>query len=310
LLAYVEANEKGTCHLLATVFMDSVPLPIEVCTLADGEDAIVVFKHPSQSDIIRFHKLYEWFVAFFQSLNLQATTSQQTIAGAWSRLIDDDFDSDDDSVDDDVPSWSERVDFVFADAVSSIATIREQAFQCLARWSASAPASHAAVAQGLAKYASQLGWTLLASPLAEMYPASSMLKNVACGTSPEVQKIISDSELFTVLASLEMSMLPSLVTSNLSMAVQNLRKVSDEKQCHQKADISTRCTSDSTRCTSLDSLPNWGDIMSDNSETSSLGAMKRGCKLSGMQDSTFVMEVPERLQFYNLADNLFDECSD
>jgi hypothetical protein len=303
LLAHVEANEKGTCHVLATAFIDSVPLHIEVCAIADGEDVSVVFKHPSQNDIIRFKQLYERFVAFFQSLNMQVTTSQQAITGAWSGLIDDDFDSDDDSVTDDVHSWPERVDLVLADAISSVATIREQAFQCLARWSASAPASHEAMAQGLARYASQLGLTLLASLLAEMYPASSMLKNVACSTSPEAQKILSDSEFFTVLTSLEVSMLPSLVTSNLTLAVQSLRKVSDEKQCREKVDIS----GNSTRCTSIASSPDFGSM--ESSETSTLGAVKREvrCKPSVMLDTTF---MPEPLQFYNLADNLFHECSD
>jgi hypothetical protein len=281
-----------------------------VCTHADGEDVIVVFKqNSSQSDIIRFHKLYERFVAFFQTLNgnVQAPTSQQTIAGARSGLIDDDFDSDDDSVDDDLPSWSKRVDLVLADAVSSVATIREQAFQCLARWSATAPASHEAMARGLTRYASHLGLTLLASSLAEMCPASSMLRNLACGSSPEAQKILSNSELFAVLASLEMSIPSSLVAMNLTMAMQSLRKVSDEKQRHQEADTS----GNSTRCTSLDSLPDYSDILSQSSEPSSLGAMKHGRKVSGMQGSTFVVEVPvEQLQFYNLADNLFHEGSD
>lgn len=311
LLAHVEANELG--HVFATVFMDSVPLRIVVRTFADGEDVTVVFKHPSQSDIIRFHKLYKCFVTFLQSLNMQVTTSPQAVAGAWSGLIADDFDNDDDSVDDDAPSWSKRVELVLADSVSSVATVREQAFQCLARWSASAPASHAAIAQSLAKYACQLSLTLVAGSLAEMYPASSMLKNMACGTSPEVQKILSDSELFTVLANLEVSMLPALVTGNLTLAMHSLQKVSDQKQHHQEADI----TSFSTQCTNFDSVPDCGDIESQSSETSSLEAMAREAMAREVrhkpsaQDSTSGLEMSgDQLQFYNLADNLFDEFSD
>lgn len=110
-----------------------------------------------------------------------------------------------------------------------------------------------------------------------------------------------------MLTSLEMSIPSSLVAMNLKMAMQSLRKVSDEKQRHQEADTS----GNSTRCTSLDSLPDYSDIMSQSSETSSLGAMKHGHKVSGMQGFTFVVEVPvEQLQFYNLADNLFHEGSD
>jgi hypothetical protein len=313
---YVENGEKGTCQVLATVFIDYVPLPIEVRAFADGADVSVVFKQTTQNDVIRFKQLFDQFVAFFRSLNMKVTTLQQ--ASARSGLIDDDFDdSDDESVDDDEPSWSQRVELVLADAVSPIATMREHAFQCLARWVASAPASHAAVAEGLVKYATQLGLTLLTGPLAEMYPASAMLRSVACGASPEAQKLLSESTLYTLLAKLEVSTLPSLVTRELTVAVQSLQKVSNEKQCLIPNE--THCfikkktlptfASNSTRCTDLDSIHEFSDLESSGGN-STCGMMDSEVRHKTF-NSTFVPDMPAAcLHFYSVADNLFEEDTD
>jgi len=246
-------KEGQTCHVSATVFMDYVPLGIDFCVDVDQEGrTVVALKHPSQNDVIRFNRVFDRLVSFLQSSNLQVITSHKSNTGP-ARLIDDDFDfADDDMLMDDEPSWDDRVNSVQADLESNNITLRQEAVQDLARWVATEPKSHAAVAQGFVKF--QFESTLLAgktAPLAEIYPIASALQKMSRGVSSEATDVLSNSQLYAVLNNMKLTELPPLVARELSQALQGLSLWKAYSTGEKSTD---KFGSNSTRCTDLDAL--------------------------------------------------------
>lgn len=261
--------EEDQCHILASVFLDFVPIGVEVhCSVDNEGTTVAVFKHPSQNDIIRFNRVLDQLMTFLRKSGLQVNATNAASAGAPAQCVDDDFELTDDG-DDDMPSadtepaWSESGQRIIqADLQSSTPTLREEALRHLARWAAATTESHAAVAQCLVK--SQFQSTLLAgsrASLAELYPGASALQSVSEGMSHQASEIVSNSNLFTVLDNLQLSGFPTIVANKLTSAIQSLRlwKAYSKKLGSDMPSAGTEFLSASTRCTDLEPLDDLGD---------------------------------------------------
>jgi hypothetical protein len=247
-------EQKQGFQVSATVFVDFIPVRVEVYAMPDGAfDVALSFNHPSQKDIVRFNCLVEHSIAFLQSQGMQIGTSKKM---GLNQLIDD-------VPEDQELSWKERVEVVQDNMASDCAMLREESLQYLARWADLSPACHTAVANVFVK--SKFEERLLAAastplPLAELYPAISALHSVSCATSPEACDILCSAPICAALKTLTSSELPPIVASKLAVAVQSLQlwnafspKLSDEK-------ITRDMGSNSTRCTDLDTLHDFGDL--------------------------------------------------
>jgi hypothetical protein len=203
--------------------MAYAPVDIEICLHAGEDVTIGIVKHSKQNDPILFNRVFECLIDSLQSYGLKVTTGSEGLARPG--VIDDDFSFDDDeetSTGDDL--WSERVELVQADIDSPHAAFREEALQHLARWAGAEPASHEAVARGIAK--SKIATQLFTSPsasLAEMYPAAAALRNVVSSAQTEICESLCASPLFEVLTNLKVKQLPPVVASELTLAIDGLK---------------------------------------------------------------------------------------
>jgi len=252
-----ESKHGETRHLEATVFMDFIPLSIDICIFSPNgvDETAVVLLDLSQGDVICFNRFVERLTTFLMSTGLRIVAPHHGAAGIRTGLVDDDFgDMQDDMSTDDHLSWPERVELVLADVNSPNAAVREEAFQCLARWAVSAPSSREEVANGLAKHGAKLFANPLSS-LAETYPVASALRAMTCGTSPGACKIISNSNLFTALRTMKVSEFPPLVAHELLMTAQNLQvphKVLAGPDFQKDDSLGDKFTSNSTKFASTD----------------------------------------------------------
>jgi hypothetical protein len=258
-------STSSTSRDMKTVaFVGYVALNIEICISSYQDVAIVIFKESKQNDVILLQQLFGQFVSFLRSSGLQATTMHQTLMNAG--VVEDEFDLESD-IDDAMRDalWSERVDLVKGDLESHNGAMREEAFQHLARWAASEPKSHRAVAKCL--QASKVVITLFVNPsatLAEMFPAASALKNVTQHASPALYMDLCASPLFDVLQNIRTAELPPLVVRELEVAVDAIQlwgayekwlsRKAKKKSSKIVAERMSEFSSDSTRCTDLDPI--------------------------------------------------------
>lgn len=214
-----------------TVFVDYIPLKIEMCIYANGKDSsTVVLRHPSQSDIVRFRRVFEQLVAFIQKSGLCVKPPRQDQVDGIPcavQLLDDDSDFTDDESADDESTWSDRVEFALAGIDSGSAQVREQAFKSLAHWAGASPASHVALAQCLVKRVAGIEAMLLArppAPVVETYLLAASLRRLACGGSTQANKILSNSVIVNLFGKAAMLDLPWFVSSELATANDCLRE--------------------------------------------------------------------------------------
>jgi hypothetical protein len=287
--------------------MDYVPITIDVVIhMKDHHTSVMSFTHPCQSDSIRFSQFFQRAVAFLKSAGMHATSTHQAVGQCF---IDDFDDFEDDCDDSTEASWAEKIDMVLTDICSPIAGLREQAFQGLARWAEHFPASHVALAQGFTKSSSQFALTLLTRPLAERYPASAMLRSIACGHSLEARQALSASPLLAMLLGMEVTGLPSVVAQDIEVVVRTLQSLSiDVKKpgdYHQD-----KFASNSTRCTDLESLR--GALDDDSTDSRASDAWKAQDTMDAhLKKITFTPECDLPLdlrRMCNATENLFMDC--
>jgi hypothetical protein len=266
------------CDISSVVFLDFVPLSIEISLTASNEDeTIATLKHSKQNDVILMHQFFWQLVDFLRSSGLACVTSTSSESAG---LMDDDFDLEDDDMWlkmtcglSDLNSfrlaedalWSERVELVQVDMTSRSADVREEALQHLARWTASEPGSHKACAKYLQE--SQVVTTIFANSstsLTELYPAAAALKNVVVGDPAEICDSLCVSKLFIVLQSLRMSELPPIVARELAIVVE----ASKLWIAHRAGDECKKLSGDtidsnSTRCTDAGTIYDFDDDVSE-----------------------------------------------
>jgi hypothetical protein len=251
-------TDGQTILVAATVFIEFVPISLEVSIRVDDDDegaSTVVFKHPSQSDIVRFRHVTDRLIMFLQSVGLQLRMQSLATIGWFPCILDDDFNDDCDSIcadvlDDEVHSCAAYGDLLQLDMESPSAIVREEAIRNLARWAATTPASHAAVAKICVE--SHLEALLVAgsnAPLAEVYPAASALKHVTGGISEEAWKIITSSQLWPTLEKLDSTEFPPVVGKELAIASKSLRLWNAFSQKLPAYTGEGGFSSGSTRCT-------------------------------------------------------------
>lgn len=252
--------EKGdTWRVLASVFSDYIPVDIELSTSA-GADAttVILMKHTSRNDVVRFKRVSGSLVENLRSsgFEVQRASSEEPLSKK-AGLVDDDFDdfSDDTSSDEEETSWLERVKLALTDFDARNSAIRELAVQSLARWAASAPECHLALAQGLAdrsEWVTKVFFAKRPAPLTEMYPMVATLRSLVCSESAEVNAVLRKSALAKLMLKYMplVGGLPPLVASELMIVVQNIQEAPLKGYSTQPvADFSTA----STCCTALGS---------------------------------------------------------
>jgi len=218
----LEPSEGQPCQLCAIVFVDYIPIQIEVSTYAEDDRTVAVFKHPSQSDILRFHLVLERLISSLRSSNLHVTSTPQQATAASFRMLDDDFE--DEISADDEATWSERISLVEDMMSSSDASSREEALQNLARWAACDGVNKAVLADVLVKL--HLKGVLpvsTATPLAEMYPVAAVLRQLSNSLSPEACDILSHSALCADLEKMYLCESAPIITRELEVTVKGLR---------------------------------------------------------------------------------------
>jgi hypothetical protein len=251
-IAEVQGELDGQpCRISAIVFMDYIPLGVEVCAFADNEaeGTTILFKHPSQNDHVRFNRIVELLTTFLKSSNLQFANSVKP-SGA-SHLLDDDF-SDDDS-ENDGASWSDRCKFVQVNLESSSAPLRQEALRYLATWAASGPQSHEGLAEIYAKLQLETILSGTTEQVAEMYPVAAALHHLSSGLSSQACDILCQSTLFDILSSMDMSGLPPIVSRELQPALRGLQLwKAYSSRFSTKKPVDGTFGSDSTRCSDND----------------------------------------------------------
>lgn len=216
----------------ATVFVDYVPVEIEICISAEGpgaDSSTVALRHCSSSDIVRFKRVFECLVRFFESEGLHITAPQQSQMGAFSvatQLVDDVLDFTDEESVADESSWSERIELALGGVDAGSAEVREQTFRTLVHWAAFSPTSHVAMSHCLAKRASgieQMFHAQSPAPVSETYPVAALLSSLACGQSLEAKDILSKSVFAKLSNKTPMVHLPWFVSAELAKASQGLQ---------------------------------------------------------------------------------------
>jgi len=111
----------------ATIFIDFVPLRIELEVKAEADEITVTVKDLSLNDVIRFKRMFNSLLKFIQDRGLSATCKHQ-ISHCF-RLLDDDFDTVDDAVtfQNDTRSSSEQVDIMLVDIAACKHDFHEEA---------------------------------------------------------------------------------------------------------------------------------------------------------------------------------------
>lgn len=224
-------------HVKAIVFVDSVPLTIELrISEAPVGGASVAINHSSRSDVVRFRRVCEMLVNSLRASGFKVADRDGICcvapSGTWAGLVDDDFE--DDSPEKKAASWRERVELAMDDFDSNNAVVREETIQTLARWAVSAPASHLTIANGLSKRSDKVGLIFFSksrAPLTKMYPMAAALRSLACNSSAEVNVVLRNSPLPRLLNKYKrlVTGLPPLVAGELISVSGSLQDPRDRK---------------------------------------------------------------------------------
>jgi hypothetical protein len=301
--------------LSGTIFLDFVPVSVEVCIVAEASDSsIIVLKHPSRNDAMRFHHFFKLLIHFLGSFSFKVMSLHQAGSDGLpgqAALIHDDF-SDFASED---TSWDDKVECMLADARSRNMEIREEALRSLARWSSStqsdeveaAPESHEQIAQGFVEEAVLFEEILFSRPpasLAERYPVAAALRSIAGGSSSKARATLSKSSVLSSIDKQTLSQLPTIVARELSAALRALQmdKVSNPNTTERDF------ASVSTKCTDLGSLQFLSESSAD-SDTDSWDLDSMPCEEYKLIRCSDDRVPPGLLEFCKIADSLFVDCT-
>lgn len=177
-----------------------------------------------------------------------------------------------------------------ADFDSTSADMREEAIRNCARWAASTPACHVALAKALSARSEDIGQIFFAkhqAPLTEMYPMAASLRSLTCGPSVEAKRVLCKSLLVNTICTNKLAVngLPPLVSQELSLTQQCMQKpvkktkpaavafLSNTSTCCPDISASKLCDDDSILASLTSATRNRSQLMSDPKAISKLVKM-------------------------------------
>jgi hypothetical protein len=235
----IDAEKPHKWQVSGTIFVDYKPLRVEVSAKTSADATSVSVNHTCHTDIVRFNSMFKQMVGFLQSRGLQVS-SNLAVSNFQGRLVDDDDDFAD-SDDEEESSWDEKVLPVLDDISSTRTEVREQAFQAIAQWATSNPATHEALAKGFVDRAAALSSLFCASSrasVAETYPFAVALRKLSEGfcTMETCDKILN-SPLSTMMEASSKPRVPALIAREYNMAMKALGKVEISKSMDDFDDV-------------------------------------------------------------------------
>jgi hypothetical protein len=224
----IDAQKPHKWHVTGTVFVDFIPVGVEVCAKTCDEEVSVTVSHTSHNDLIRFKNMFKQMVGFLQARGLQ-TSSNLPVSKFQPRLLDDD---DFGFSDDEESTWDEKVQSVLEDTRSPRTEVREEAFRAIAQWASSSPASHEALAKGFMDRAAELSAIFRTSSkasAAETYPFAVAMRKLCEGCSLAIACKMLESPLTTMMDPASKPGVPAVVAREYNMAMRAIGKAEVSK---------------------------------------------------------------------------------
>jgi hypothetical protein len=256
----LKSTESGEEWVMdGTIFVEYIPVGVEMCICVSGANIIVTASHASQNDVIRFSRAFHNLVKFLRGEGYQATSNHEAMCCFQLQEFDDDFLSNASDIDEEEPSWDEKVEYLLDNIDSNTGVIGADDLQILARWASSSPDSHEALAERLAWQTGTFSKLLCGKPesnLVEMYLLAATWRSIAEGASPEIFSILLNTPFPTMLDQVA-DVLPALVVRELTITRQCLLmlNVANTKTQHTHCQWQSDYEDISTRASSLNTIP-------------------------------------------------------
>jgi hypothetical protein len=153
-----------------TIFVDLVPLRIEMQAKPKGDEICVTVSDLSLSDVIRCKRMFNALLKFVQGAGLTTTCKHQLSLGF--RLLDDDFHimDYDLSSEDEVLSSTEQVAIEVFGIDACRYDFHEEALRAISSWSSSNMERHQSLAGGVTESSASISSLLHMESLIETYP--------------------------------------------------------------------------------------------------------------------------------------------
>jgi hypothetical protein len=153
-----------------TIFIDLVPLRIEMQAKVEGDEVCVTVNDLSLSDVIRCKRMFNDLLKFVQGAGLIATCKHQLSLGF--RLLEDDFDimDYDLSSEDEFLSSREQVAIEIFGNDGCRYDFHKEALQTISSWSSSNMERHHSLAKGVTECRASISSLLYMESLVETYP--------------------------------------------------------------------------------------------------------------------------------------------
>lgn len=216
-----EVNSEAAWSIRATAFLDYVALGVEVSVYREVEHAVVVFKHTTQQDIVRFTQLVSLAIEHLRSLKMDAKLITPGVTAERACCT---FDCLDDDFAEEFPpagqeSWPQLISSILGDLVGGAAKRRE-ALQTIAQWAETREDCRGALADALRqpKHSSSVKALFQGSKPAveEIYPLAAAVR-FACFCPAEID---ASAGLVSMLLPLPWPKdLPKIVVGQLTKAL-------------------------------------------------------------------------------------------
>jgi hypothetical protein len=236
----IDTEKSHRWHVSGTVFVDYMPLGVEVCVKTSDAEISVSVSQTSHNDTIRFSSMFKQMVGFVKARGLQASSNFPETSFK-NRLFNDDDDEEFELSDDEEPTWDEKVQPVLEDTSSIRVQVREEAFRAIAQWASATPASHEALAKGFIDRANELSLLFHASSqssAAETFPFAVAMRHLCEGCSKETRDKMLQSPLSTMMESASKPRVVAVVAHEYNTAMKALGKAEVSKPGFDNAILS------------------------------------------------------------------------
>lgn len=233
----IDAEKSHRWHVSGTVFVDYMPLGVEVCVKASDAEISVSVSQTSHNDTIRFSSMFKQMVGFVKARGLQASSNFPETRFKNRLFNDDEFDLSNDEE----PTWDEKVQPVLEDTSSIRVQVREEAFRVIAQWASATPASHEALGKGFIDRANELSLLFHASSqssAAETFPFAVAMRHLCEGCSKETREKMLQSPLSTMMESASKPRVIAVVAHEFNTAMKALGKAEVSKPVDDNTTLS------------------------------------------------------------------------
>jgi hypothetical protein len=220
----LDAEKPHKWHVTGIVFIDFIPLCVEVCVKASDAEISVSVSHTSHNDTIRFNGMFKQMLGFLKARGLQVSSNLPDNSFRHRLVDDDDFGFSDDEE----PTWDEKVQPVMEDTTSIRVEVRSEAFRAIAQWASTTPASHETIANSFIDRAAELSLLFGASSrasVAETYPFAVAMRKLCEGCSVQARDKMLQSPLSTMMEPASKPRVIAVVAHEYNMAMKALGKV-------------------------------------------------------------------------------------